>query len=395
MISGPSGALPTPKESRPPLAGLTVVAVEQAVAAPLATRHLADLGARVIKVERPGTGDFARHYDNTVLGMSSHFVWLNRSKQSVALDLKSHSGLRAVKTLVSRADVFVQNLAPGSADRLGLGADELRAARPELIHCSISGYGDGGPYSDKKAYDLLIQCETGLLSCTGTPEHPCKVGISVADIATGMYAYTGILTALLRRAQSGCGATLAISMLEALGEWMGFPMYYAAYGGTPPQRTGASHASIAPYGPYPAADGHVFLGVQNDREWLALCSQVLGSPQLGAEPRFATLALRAVNRTELDNAIARVTRDIPASDLTRRLDQAGIANARMRDVQGFFDHEQLAARNRWRDVDTEKGPVKALLPPAILDEQNAVMGAVPAVGEHTVAILRELGISDE
>lgn len=396
MMCGPSDATPSaPPPSRPLLTGLTVVALEQAVAAPLATRHLADLGARVIKVERPGRGDFARDYDDTVLGMSSHFVWLNRSKQSVALDLKSDHGLRAVKALIHGADVFVQNLAPGAADRMGLGASELRVSKPELIHCSISGYGEGGPYSKKKAYDLLVQCEAGLVACTGTPEHPSKVGISVADIATGMYAYTGILTALLRRNETGQGATLSISMLEALGEWMGFPMYYAAYGGRPPQRTGASHAAIAPYGPYLTVDGHVFLSVQNDREWVALCSDVLRRAHMTSDDRFCTHANRVANRKVLDEAITSVTAGLSSEELIRRLEEAGIANARMRDMLGFFEHEQLKARNRWREVGSMRGAVKALLPPAILDGQAVVMGAIPEVGEHTAKTLREFGIEDE
>ena len=298
-----------------PLEGLTVVSIEQAVAAPFATRQLADLGARVIKVERPGPGDFARDYDQTVKGMSSHFVWLNRSKESIALELKTDAGQRAMQALVATADVFVQNLAPGAADRLGLGAEHLHATHPGLIHVSISGYGIGGPYTGKKAYDLLVQCEAGLVSITGSPDQPAKVGISVADIAAGMYAYTGVLTALLRKGRTGEGATVEISMLEALGEWMGFPMYYAWYGGQPPERSGASHAAIAPYGPFPCAGGEqVFLGIQNEREWASFCDKVLGSPELATDERFVTNSLRVTHRDDLTAEIARRFGSVTAAD---------------------------------------------------------------------------------
>ena len=379
-----------------PLENLTVVSLEQAVAAPFATRQLADLGARVIKVERPGSGDFARGYDETVKGLSSHFVWLNRSKESVAIDLKSDHGRQVMAALVDRADVLVQNLAPGAAGRLGLGAKELRARRPGLVHCSISGYGTGGPYAQKKAYDLLVQCESGLVSVTGTPETPVKVGISVADIAAGMYAYSGILTALLRRSASGEGATIEVSMLEALAEWMGFPMYYGWYGGSDPVRSGASHSAIAPYGPFPCGDGgQVFLGIQNEREWAAFCDRVLGEPELTADPRFLTNSLRVAHRDELAAVVAEAFSALTAREAIDRLEETGIANARLRDLQGLVEHEQLAARDRWREVDSPTGPLRALLPPATLDGEEPVMGPVPAVGQHTSQILAELGIAAE
>ena len=375
------------------LEGLTVVALEQAVAAPFATRQLADLGARVIKVERPGPGDFARGYDETVRGLSSHFVWLNRSKESDALDLKTEAGQAAVRALVAKADVFVQNLAPGAAERLGLDAETLRAEHPRLIHASISGYGDGGPYTTKKAYDLLVQCEAGLLSVTGSPDEPAKVGISVADIAAGMYAYTGILTALIRRERTGQGATVAISMLEALGEWMGFPLYYAAYGGRPPVRSGASHASIAPYGPFLCAGGErAFLGIQNEREWATFCATVLERPELADDPRFTTNTLRVTHRDELTAAIESVFAALPAEQVLDRLERAGIANARLREVADLADHPQLAARDRWREVDSPSGLLKALVPPATLDGDEPVMGQIPTVGQHTAAVLAELGL---
>jgi crotonobetainyl-CoA:carnitine CoA-transferase CaiB-like acyl-CoA transferase len=376
-----------------PLEGLTVVSIEQAVAAPFATRQLADLGARVIKVERPGPGDFARDYDETVNGMSSHFVWLNRSKESIALDLKTESGKRAMQALVGKADVFVQNLAPGAADRLGLGADYLRAQHPGLIHVSISGYGTGGPYTSKKAYDLLVQCEAGLVSITGSPDEPAKVGISVADIAAGMYAYTGVLTALLRKGRTGEGATVEISMLEALGEWMGHPMYYSWYGGKPPARSGASHAAIAPYGPFPCAGGEqVFLGVQNQREWAIFCD-LLAIPEVAVDERFATNSLRVAHRAELTAEISRAFSTISADDAIDRLEKAGIANARLRDLVGLVEHEQLEARNRWREVDSPMGPIRALVPPATLDGDEPVMEPIPSPGQHTEQILAELGLT--
>jgi crotonobetainyl-CoA:carnitine CoA-transferase CaiB-like acyl-CoA transferase len=376
------------------LEGLTVVSIEQAVAAPFATRQLADLGARVIKVERPGPGDFARDYDETVMGMSSYFVWLNRSKESIALDLKTDAGQRAMHALVAKADVFVQNLAPGAAERLGLGAANLRAKHPGLIHVSISGYGTGGPYTAKKAYDLLVQCEAGLISITGSADKPAKVGISVADIAAGMYAYTGVLTALLRKGQTGEGATVEISMLEALGEWMGSPMYYAWYGDKPPVRSGASHATIAPYGPFPCAGGEqVFLGVQNEREWAIFADLVLGTPELATDERFVNNSLRVAHREDLAAEITKTFGTISADDAIDRLEAAGIANARLRNLTGLVEHEQLTARNRWREVDSPVGPIKALVPPATLDGDEPVMGPIPAPGQHTEQILAELGLS--
>jgi len=376
------------------LEGLTVVSIEQAVAAPFATRQLADLGARVIKVERPGLGDFARDYDETVMGMSSHFVWLNRSKESMALDLKTDAGRRVMLSLVARADVFVQNLAPGAAERLGLGAADLRAKHPGLIHVSISGYGLGGPYTKKKAYDLLVQCEAGLVSITGSPDEPAKVGISVADIAAGMYAYTGVLTALLRKGRTGEGATVEISMLESLGEWMGFPMYYAWYGGQAPERSGASHAAIAPYGPFPCAGGEqVFLGVQNEREWAIFADKVLDTPELATDERFVSNSLRVAHREDLNTEIARAFSTISGDDAIDRLEAAGIANARLRDLAGLVGHEQLAARNRWREVESPVGLIKALVPPATLDGDEPVMGPIPAPGQHTEQILAELGLA--
>ncbi|RYU13730.1 CaiB/BaiF CoA transferase family protein [Nocardioides iriomotensis] len=376
-----------------PLEGLTVVAVEQAVAAPFATRQLADLGARVVKVERPGPGDFARQYDEAVRGMSSHFVWLNRSKESVALDLKDARDRSVLDRLLERADVFVQNLAPGAAERLGLGATALREQHPRLVHCSISGYGTGGPVTRKKAYDLLVQCEAGVVSVTGTPDDPAKVGIPVADIAAGMYAYSGILTALFRRERTGEGATLEVSMLEALAEWVGFPLYYALYGGSPPPRSGAAHAAIAPYGPFACGDGRqVFLGVQNEREWTVFCADVLGRPELAADERFSTNSLRVTHRDDLGAVVAAAFAGLSGDQVVERLDAAAIANARLRDVTELGDHPQLAARDRWRTVGSEVGDLRALLPPATLEGDEPVMGPVPTVGQHTDAILAELGL---
>jgi itaconate CoA-transferase len=378
------------------LEGLTVVSLEQAVAAPFATRQLADLGARVIKVERPGPGDFARGYDETVKGLSSHFVWLNRAKESIALDLKSESGRAAMRALVARADVFVQNLAPGAAERLGLGAETLRARHPELVHVSISGYGQGGPYTTKKAYDLLVQCEAGLVAITGTPQEPVKVGVSVADIAAGMYAYTGVLTALIRRHRTNRGATVEISMLEALAEWMGFPLNYAMYGGSSPARAGASHAAIAPYGPFRCAGGEqAFLGVQNEREWARFCDTVLEQPELASDDRFGTNTLRVDNRAELTAYIEAAFADLSADEVVDRLERSGIANARLRDLAGLAAHPQLAARDRWREVGSPVGPLRALVPPAMLDGEEPALGPIPTVGEHTEAILAELGLGTD
>jgi itaconate CoA-transferase len=374
-----------------PLEGVTAVTVEQAVAAPLATRHLADLGARVIKVERPDTGDFARSYDTTVNGMSSHFVWLNRSKESLTLNLKEPDAEQILSRLLARADVFVQNLAPGAAARLTLGSDRLRQAYPALIVCNISGYGPAGPYRDKKAYDLLIQSEAGLLSITGTEQEPSKVGISVADIAAGMYAYSGILTALLCRHRTGRGTVVDVSMLDALGEWMGYPVYYT-YGGQPPARTGASHAVIAPYGPFKSRDGDpVYLAVQNQREWERFCRVVLQRAELAADARFESNTNRVAHRHELHALIDDVFGRLATREITDRLDAAHIANARMNTIQEFAAHPQLAARKRWRTVDSPAGPLPALIPPVDIEDVEPSMGPIPSVGQHTDGILAELG----
>ena len=375
-----------------PLAGLTVVSLEQAVAAPFATRQLADLGARVIKVERD-TGDFARGYDTKVHGMASYFVWLNRSKESIVLDLKSEHGLAVLRKLVSEADVLVQNLAPGAVERLGLGADDALALNPRLIHASISGYGRGGSYEQKKAYDLLVQCEAGLLSVTGTPESPAKVGVSIADICAGMYTYSGILTSLIQRGSTGRGDVLEISMLEALGEWMGQPYFYAEYGGTQQPRSGAEHATIAPYGPFGASDGTVFFSVQNEREWATFCDTVLQQPELSTDPLFAGNALRVLNRPLLHEKINTVLSVLPIADVLARLEAASIANAQLRDMHEFAAHPQLAARNRWRDVESPVGPLRSLIPPVSSREADFRMDAVPALGEHTEKILAELGLA--
>lgn len=379
-----------------PLDGVTVVALEQAVAAPFATRQLADLGARVVKVERPGVGDFARGYDAAVKGLSSHFVWLNRSKESLTLDLKRPEARGVLAKLIDGADVFVQNLAPGAAGRLGLDAAALRARRPRLVVCDVSGYGAGGPFRDKKAYDLLVQAEAGLVSITGTADEVVKSSISVADIAAGMYAYAGVLTALFRRERSGEGAAVEVSMLEALGEWMGFPLYYTLYGGRPPARSGARHAAIAPYGPFEGADGEtVFLGLQNEREWVRFCTEVLERPELAADPRFDANAKRVANRDALEAAVREVFAKLTAERIVARLDAAGIANGRMNSVAQFADHPQLRARDRWREAPSSAGPLRALLPPATLDDAEPRMDAVPEVGEHTDAILAELGYAPD
>jgi itaconate CoA-transferase len=376
------------------LTGITVVSVEQAVAAPFATRQLADLGARVIKVERP-EGDFARAYDRAVRGWSSHFVWLNRSKESVVLDLKTSRGREALSRLLQRADVFVQNLSPGALDRLGFAPEEVSRRYPQLVVCSISGYGSTGPYRDRKAYDLLIQAESGLLSITGTPEEPVKVGISVADIAAGMYALSGILAALYRRERTGRGALLEVSLLESLAEWMGYPLYYTAYGGHPPARTGAHHATIAPYGPFPTADGVVFLAVQNDREWERFCREVLQRPELARDPRFATNPDRVRHRPALEALIRETFRGLSTAQLTQRLEAADVAYGELRTVQGLLEHPQLAARDRWRRVDSPVGPLLALLPPFSVPAEEPLLGPVPRLGEHTESVLREIGMEPE
>ena len=375
-----------------PLDGILVVSLEHAIAAPFCTRQLADLGARVIKVERPGAGDFARAYDTRVRGQSSHFVWTNRSKESLALDLKDAPQLEALKTIVGKADVLVQNLAPGAAARMGLSFDALHAKHPKLVVCDISGYGDDGPYRDKKAYDLLIQAEAGLLSVTGTPETPCKAGNSMADIAAGMYAYSSILAALLQRQRSGEGSHIDVSMLESLAEWMGYPMYYAFDGAAAPPRTGASHSSIYPYGPFATRDGAVILGIQNEREWAAFCDKVLGDAQLAADPRFDANAKRNQHRAELHAIVERVFSTLSTPQVEARLDEAQIANGRMNDMAGLWSHPQLKARDRWRTVRTPAGEIPALLPPGRNPSFDCRMDAIPAPGEHTQAILREFGI---
>ena len=378
--------------SQLPLEGLLVVSVEQAIAAPFASRQLADLGARVIKIERPGVGDFARAYDHTVRGLASHFVWTNRSKESLTLDLKRPEALDVLRRLVSRADVFLHNLAPGAMNRLGFGAAALRQRHPRLVICEISGYGASGPYRDKKAYDLLVQSEAGLVSITGTPETPSKVGISIADIAAGMYAFSSILAALVRRSTTGVGALLDISMLDALAEWMGYPAYYAGYGGTPLPRTGARHAAIAPYGPYAAGDGHVvYLGLQNEREWERFCADVLEQPTLATDPRFNSNAARVQHHDELEKIIVRAFAGKTAQDVIDRLDAAQIANARMNTVDEFIDHPQLSARGKWQEVDSPAGPLRALVPPFGFDDVSPRMGRIPDIGEHTDKILTELG----
>lgn len=378
-----------------PLAGITVVALEQAVAAPFATRQLADLGARVIKTERPEVGDFARGYEEAVHGISAHHVWLNRSKESLTLDLKQPAAAAIMAGLLADADVFIQNLAPGAADRLGLRADVLTGRYPRLIVCGISGYGTSGPYADKKAYDLLVQCEVGVVAITGTPETPSKAGISVADLAGGMYAYTGILTALYQRERTGQGTALEVSLFDALGEWMGYPAYYTAYGGRQPARTGASNAVIAPYGPFMCGDGKtVFLGLQNSREWVRFCDVVLGQPALAADPRFDTNPNRLANRAALHAIIDTLFMQLTADHVIARLDQAGIANARLNSVQEFWDHPQLAARGRWREVDSEVGRIKALVPPVTMRDVEPRMEPIPALGAHTASILRDLGYDD-
>jgi itaconate CoA-transferase len=379
-----------------PLKGITVVSLEQAIAAPFATRQLADLGARVIKIERPEVGDFARGYDTTVNGLSSHFVWTNRSKESLTLDLKKPEGQQILHQLLAEADVFVQNLAPGAVDRLGFSPSGLKALYPRLIICGISGYGSFGPYRDKKAYDLLIQCEAGLLSITGTEETPSKSGIAIADIAAGMYAYSGILTALIARGQTGKGTVMEVSMLEALGEWMGYPMYYGSYSGKDPERTGANHATIYPYGPFAAGDQKlVFLGIQNEREWEHFCHKVLEQPQLTSDARFKGNSNRLKHSSSLKSLIDEVFQRFTAAQIIDRLEAAQIANASLNTTREFFEHPQLKVRNRWREVDTQAGTIQALIPPVTMENLSLVMNPVPAVGEHNESILKLLGYSKE
>jgi formyl-CoA transferase len=379
-----------------PLSGITVVSVEQAVAAPYATRQLADLGARVIKVERPGGGDFARRYDTTVHGESSYFVWLNRSKESLTLDLKSARGRDVLERLLAGADVFVQNLAPGAATRLGLDAPALRGRYPSLIPCTISGYGSSGPWADRKAYDLLVQCQTGLVSLTGNEHGSARTGVSIADIAAGMYAYSGVLTALFTRATTGVARAVEVSLFEALAEWMGQPAYYTRHGGTQPPRLGTQHATIAPYGAYPAADGKdVLFSIQNEREWAALCERFLGRPELVDDPRFATGSDRVSHREELNAIVAARFRALDSQEAMKLLDAAGIANSGVNTVEEFLIHPVLEERHRWQDVRLPggAGSVPALLPPVDLSGVTPRMDAVPAVGEHTDTILAALGHS--
>ncbi|RAK95995.1 CaiB/BaiF CoA transferase family protein [Aspergillus ibericus CBS 121593] len=385
-----------------PLTGITVISLEQAIAAPFCTRHLADLGARVIKIERPGVGDFARNYDTRVNGLASHFVWTNRSKESLALDLKQPRDHRVLMRLLRRADVLVQNLAPGATARLGLSYHDLKTEHPSLIVCNISGYGPDGPYRDKKAYDLLIQSEAGMLSVTGTGKEPAKVGVSIADICAGSYAYSNILAALYQRdrdpAKPGCN--IDISMLESMVEWMGFPMYYTYDNAPGPTPAGASHAAIYPYGPFEAGDGKsVMLGIQNEREWAKFCDVVLGDASLATDERFVNNSLRSQNREELKEIICGVFSSLSAAQVIARLDEVAIANASVNDMQGVWNHPQLKARQRWTTVSTPAGTVPALLPPGMTlgdaDMYGARMDAVPDVGEHNEAILAELGFDEE
>lgn len=382
-----------------PLAGITVVTLEHAIAAPFATRQLADLGARVIKIERPGTGDFARGYDQRVRGLASHFVWTNRSKESLTLDVKHPEAARILERLVlEKADVVVQNLAPGAAARLGLGHEALSAIKADLIVCDISGYGDDpenpGPYRDKKAYDLLIQSEAGFVSVTGTADEPCKAGPSIADIAAGMYAYSNILAALMQRSQTGRGQRIDISMLESLAEWTSYPLYYAFEGAAPPPRTGASHATIYPYGPFPVGPAeqgaHVMLGLQNEREWVSFCDKVLHQPALATDPRFTANFKRVAERAALRQIIVDTFRPLTVAEVEARLEVAQIANARVNTMADVWAHPQLHARHRWTEVGSPQGPLPAMLPPGTWNE-GPRMDPVPALGQHTDAILAELG----
>ena len=378
-----------------PLDGILVVTLEQAVAAPLCSCRLADAGARVIKIERPD-GDFARHYDRAAKGQSAHFVWLNRGKESIALDIKAPADKALLDRMIARADVFIQNLAPGAAARLGLSYATLSARKPAIVVCDISGYGEDGPYRDKKAYDLLIQSEAGLLSVTGTEADRVKAGCSIADIAAGMYAYSNILAALLERGRTGRGSHIDVSMLESLVEWMSYPLYYAIDGAPPPPRTGASHATIYPYGPFPSGDGKtVMLGLQNEREWSIFCERVLLRPGLAADPRYASNSKRSAARGELRDIIAGVFAELTAAEIVRRLDAAPIANAQVNDMHDVWQHPQLAARARWRDVGSPVGDIPALLPPGMGSDSTPQWGAVPALGEHTESILASLGYPPE
>ncbi|AHV91498.1 CaiB/BaiF CoA transferase family protein [Bordetella holmesii] len=379
-----------------PLDGITVVSLEHAIAAPFCTRQLADMGARVIKVERPGVGDFARRYDERVRGQASHFIWTNRSKESLTLDLKKAEAGQMMERLLAGADVLVQNLAPGAAARLGLSFDALRERFPRLIVCDISGYGEGGPYQDKKAYDLLIQSESGFVSVTGTADEPVKAGCSISDIAAGMYAYSGILNALLLRGRTGQGSRVDVSMLESMVEWMGYPMYYAFEDAPPPPRAGASHATIYPYGPFPVGDGKtIVLGLQNEREWKVFCDQVLLQPELAGDSRFASNSLRTANREVLRALIVQAFAALTIEEVSERLEAAQIANARVNDMKGVWDHPQLKARDNWREIDSPAGRIPSLLPPAHNSAFTPRMDAVPAIGENTDAVLASLGYAPD
>ncbi len=378
-----------------PLDGITVVSLEQAVAAPIASRHLADLGARVIKVERIGEGDFARNYDAAVHGLASHFVWLNRNKESICVDLKSEQGRAAIIDLIATADVFIQNFAPGAAERLGLGAQALRSNHPELIVVNMTGYGTAGPLKDRKAYDMLVQAETGLCSITGTPETATKTGVPASDIAAGLYALTSVQAALFRRERTGAGATIDVAMFDATVEWLGHPMYMQMYQDTQIKRMGLSHASIAPYDAYPTLDGQILIGVQNDRGWRQLVTEVFGRPDLADHPRFATNILRVQHRGEVDALVAELTREFKTADLDDKLAQAGVPAAQLNDMKALLAHPQLEARDRWREVGTETGPIRGVLPPMTFEDVEMRMDAVPALGQQTDAILGSLGRSAE
>ncbi|NLA52392.1 MAG: CoA transferase [Alcaligenaceae bacterium] len=379
-----------------PLDGITVLSFEHAVAAPFCTRQLADLGARVIKVERPSVGDFARSYDERVNGLASHFVWINRSKESLTLDLKSERAAEILERILPEVDVLVQNLAPGAAARLGLSFEALHEKYPQLIVCDISGYGEGGSYEQKKAYDLLIQSESGFVSVTGSADEMAKAGCSIADISAGMYAYSNILSALILRGRTGKGSHIDVSMLESMVEWMGFPMYYAFDGAEPPKRAGAAHAAIYPYGPFPVAGGeNIMLGLQNEREWKVFCEQVLKQPELADDPRFNRNSQRTENRDELKAIIIETFSGLSKSEVIELLEGAKIANAAVNTMHDVWNHQQLKERNRWRDVGTSAGTVPALLPPGVNNAYEYRMGDVPALGEHSQSILKEIGYDAE